>query len=60
MQLTMLKAKLHRARVTHAEVDYEGSCAIDDDLLRASGILEYEQIEPAFAGGELVLVNRRS
>jgi len=44
MQLTMLKAKLHRARVTHAEVDYEGSCAIDDDLLRASGILEYEQI----------------
>lgn len=44
MQLTMLKAKLHRARVTHAEVDYEGSCAIDDDLLSASGILEYEQI----------------
>jgi len=44
MQLTMLKAKLHRARVTHAEVDYEGSCAIDDELLRASGIVEYEQI----------------
>jgi len=44
MQLTMLKAKLHRACVTHAEVDYEGSCAIDDELLRASGIVEYEQI----------------
>lgn len=44
MQLTMLKAKLHRACVTHAEVDYEGSCAIDDDLLRVSGIVEYEQI----------------
>ena len=44
MQLTMLKAKLHRACVTHAELDYEGSCAIDADLLEASGIREYEQI----------------
>lgn len=42
---TMLKAKLHRACVTHAELDYEGSCAIDDDLLDASGIREYEQIQ---------------
>ena len=41
----MLKAKLHRACVTHAELDYEGSCAIDDDLLDASGIREYEQIQ---------------
>ena len=40
MQCTMLKAKLHRAVVTHAEVDYEGSCAIDGDLLDLSGILE--------------------
>ena len=45
MQLTLLKSKLHRARVTHSEVDYEGSCAIDGDLLLAAGILEYEQIE---------------
>ena len=45
MQLTLLKAKLHRACVTHAEVDYEGSCAIDADLLEASGIMEYEQIQ---------------
>jgi aspartate 1-decarboxylase len=45
MQLTLLKAKLHRACVTHAELDYEGSCAIDSDLLELAGILEYEQIQ---------------
>jgi aspartate 1-decarboxylase len=45
MQLTVLKCKLHRACVTHAEVDYEGSCAIDDELLRLAGIHEYEQIQ---------------
>ncbi len=45
MQCTMLKAKLHRARVTHAELDYEGSCAIDGLLLDLAGILEYEQIQ---------------
>jgi aspartate 1-decarboxylase len=41
----MLKAKLHRACVTHSELDYEGSCAIDANLLDASGIREYEQIQ---------------
>ena len=45
MQLTLLKCKLHRACVTHAEVDYEGSCAIDETLLRLAGIREYEQIQ---------------
>ena len=45
MQLTVLKCKLHRACVTHAELDYEGSCAIDSDLLRLAGIREYEQIQ---------------
>ncbi len=45
MQLTLLKAKLHRACVTHAELDYEGSCAIDGNLLDAAGILDYEQIQ---------------
>ena len=45
MQLTLLTAKLHRACVTHAELDYEGSCAIDTDLLDAAGIKEYEQIQ---------------
>ncbi|MBI5438085.1 MAG: aspartate 1-decarboxylase, partial [Nitrosomonadales bacterium] len=41
MQRTMLKSKLHRARVTHSELHYEGSCAIDDDLLDAADIREY-------------------
>lgn len=44
MQSMMLKAKLHRARVTHSELEYEGSCAIDGKLLEMSGIREYEQI----------------
>ncbi len=45
MQLHMLKCKLHRARVTHAELDYDGSCAIDGKLLDLAGILEFEQIQ---------------
>ena len=45
MFLTMLKAKLHRVRVTHSELEYEGSCAIDGKLLDTAGIREYEQIE---------------
>lgn len=44
MQLNMLKAKIHRATVTHAELHYEGSIAIDGNLLAAAGIREYEQI----------------
>lgn len=44
MHTSMLKAKLHRARVTHSELEYEGSCAIDGVLLDAAGIREYEQI----------------
>lgn len=44
MELTLLKSKLHRVTVTHAELDYEGSCAIDDDLLLAGNIREYEQL----------------
>ena len=44
MQSTMLKCKIHRATVTHSELDYEGSCAIDGQLLDAAGIHEYEQI----------------
>ena len=44
MHLSLLKAKIHRASVTHAELHYEGSCAIDGLLLNASGIREYEQI----------------
>ena len=45
MNLTLLKCKLHRARVTHAEVDYEGSCAIDKHMPDAAGIIPYEQIQ---------------
>ena len=44
MQLTLLKSKLHRACVTHAELDYEGSCAIDIALMRQANILPYEQL----------------
>lgn len=40
----MLKSKIHRARVTQAELHYEGSIAIDRDLMEASNILEYEKV----------------
>jgi len=43
--LTMLKAKLHRATVTGADMDYEGSIAIDRDLLDAAGLLPHEQVD---------------
>lgn len=45
MQVTLLKSKLHRVTTTHAELDYEGSCAIDGHLLDVAGIREYEQIQ---------------
>ncbi len=45
MQRIMLKAKLHRVRVTHSELHYEGSCAIDENLLDAADIKEYQQID---------------
>lgn len=45
MYTIMLKAKLHMARVTHAVLNYEGSCAIDGDLLDMAGIRENEQIQ---------------
>ena len=45
MELTMLKSKIHRATVTQAELDYVGSITIDIDLLNASGIREYEQVQ---------------
>ncbi len=41
---TLLKSKIHRAAVTHCELHYEGSCAIDEDLLDASNIVANEQI----------------
>lgn len=45
MEITLLKSKLHKATVTLTELEYEGSCAIDADLLSAAGINEYEQIQ---------------
>ncbi len=44
MYLQLLKSKLHRARVTGCMLDYEGSLAIDTDLLDAVGMLPYEKI----------------
>lgn len=45
MLRTMLQAKLHRVRVTEADLHYEGSCGIDRDLLDASGLLPNQYIE---------------
>jgi aspartate 1-decarboxylase len=45
MQRTVLKSKIHRATVTHCELHYEGSCAIDEDLLEAANLIENEQID---------------
>ncbi|MEW6099387.1 MAG: aspartate 1-decarboxylase [Pseudomonadota bacterium] len=45
MNRIMLRAKLHRATVTEADLHYEGSCGIDEDLLDAADMREYEQIE---------------
>ncbi len=45
MLVTLMKAKLHRATVTQADMDYEGSIAIDSDLLDASDILPHEQVD---------------
>ncbi|SFB68532.1 L-aspartate 1-decarboxylase [Polaromonas sp. OV174] len=41
---TLLKSKIHRAAVTHCELNYEGSCAIDEDLLDAANIADNEQV----------------
>jgi aspartate 1-decarboxylase len=45
MRRIMMKSKLHRVHVTHSELDYEGSVAIDERLLEAAAIREYERIE---------------
>ena len=47
MELTILKAKIHRATVTQADLDYVGSITIDSNLLKESGIMEYEKVEIA-------------
>jgi aspartate 1-decarboxylase len=45
MQRIMLRAKIHRAAVTQCDLNYEGSCGIDEDLLDAADIREFEKIE---------------
>ena len=45
MNLTFLKSKLHGACVTHSELNYDGSCAIDSDILLQASIHEYERID---------------
>lgn len=45
MQRTLLKSKIHRATVTQADLEYEGSVTIDSELMRAGDILEHERIE---------------
>lgn len=45
MNITLLKSKIHRAVVTQADLDYVGSVTIDTNLLRESGILEYEKVQ---------------
>lgn len=44
MKVTLLKSKLHRARVTSASVDYLGSITIAEDLAQAAGVMEYERV----------------
>jgi aspartate 1-decarboxylase len=44
MKRTMFKSKLHRATVTHADLEYEGSVTIDETLMQAANILPYEQV----------------
>jgi aspartate 1-decarboxylase len=44
MRRTMFKSKIHRATVTHADLDYEGSVTIDAELMRAADILPYERV----------------
>lgn len=45
MTISMLKAKIHRATVTQAELDYVGSITVDIALLEQAGILEYEKVQ---------------
>lgn len=47
MTITMLKSKIHRATVTQAELNYVGSITVDEELMEASGIIEYEKVQIA-------------
>lgn len=45
MEITLLKAKIHRATVKQAQLDYVGSITVDEELLNRAGILEYEKVQ---------------
>ena len=45
MTVEMLKGKIHRATVVQAELDYVGSITVDEELLEAAGIMEYEKVQ---------------
>lgn len=45
MNRIILQAKLHRVKVTHAFLDYEGSCGIDEQLLELSGMVPYQHVD---------------
>ena len=45
MQRMLLKSKIHRARITDSNLDYEGSLTIDEDLMKAADILPFEKIK---------------
>lgn len=45
MNITLLKGKIHRATVVQAELDYVGSITVDEELMEAAGIIEYEQVQ---------------
>ena len=45
MMLTMFKSKIHRAKITESDLNYEGSITVDPDLLEAADILPYEQVD---------------
>jgi len=47
MNRTLLRSKIHRATITDANVDYEGSITIDSDLMRAAGLVEFELVHVA-------------
>ncbi len=45
MTIEMLKGKIHRAKVVQAELDYVGSITVDEDLMDAAGLIEYEKVQ---------------
>jgi aspartate 1-decarboxylase len=45
MQVSLMKGKIHRATVTKADLNYEGSISVDQDLLDAAGILPFEKVD---------------